>query len=274
MGISAFLPVYNEENRIKYAIESLLWCDEIILIDKNSTDKTVEIALSYGEKVKVHYMQNTEAYQSSEWDFFLNHCSNEWIIPFTASNVIHPKLAEKIIEIIRDKDSIYDIINIPFRRYVLGLESKRSPWYSKLSPKIVRKGAVVINKNGVHDAANFIGNQLDMENDEVCCMYHLTHETVDKMMSNHIRYWKGEMNSPNLTLNKSILNIIKGILKIFFIRKTFLMGKDGLMLMFAYLTYFMMSYVYKWEKEKGNAVNEYFDIRNNILNSWKKTNEI
>ncbi|RVT75846.1 glycosyltransferase [Flavobacterium sufflavum] len=273
MAISAFLPVYNEEKRIKDTLESLIWCDEIILVDKNSSDRTVEIAKSFGKKVKVFFMNNSLAYDSSEWNVFLDNCSCEWTILFTASDVIHPKLVEKITELIDKKDFNYDIINIPFRRYILGLESKRSPWYSELSPKIVKKSSIIIDKTGVHNAAQFIGNCFNLKNSDEFSMYHLTHETVDIMMERHIRYWRGEANNNEVSLNKSAITVLKEFVKIIFIRKTFLMGKNGIMLMFAYLSYYMMAYVYKWEKSQGNSSNEYMRIRSVILNDWKSTNK-
>lgn len=269
MAISAFLPVYNEEKRIKDTLESLMWCDEIILVDKNSTDKTLEIAMSFGSKIKVYSMNNSLAYDSTEWSIFLKNCTSEWTILFTASDVIHPELVKKILNLIDNKDFKYDIINIPFRRYILGLESKRSPWYSELSPKIIRKSSIVIDKEGVHNAARFIGNRFNFKNSFEFSMFHLTHDSVDIMMERHIRYWRGEANVKNINLNRSAIQVFKEIFKIVFIRKTFLMGKDGIMLIFAYLSYFMMSYVYKWEKERGNVTNEYMEIRNNISKAWK-----
>ena len=41
------------------------------------------------------------------------------------------------------------------------------------------------------------------------------------------------------------------------------------MLIFAYLSYFMMSYVYKWEKLQGNAYINYLKIINDISDEWK-----
>ena len=37
--ITAFIPVFNEENRISYAIESFLWCDEIIVLEAGQSIK-------------------------------------------------------------------------------------------------------------------------------------------------------------------------------------------------------------------------------------------
>ena len=273
MSISAFLPVFNEEERIRNTLNSLMWCDEIVLIDKKSTDKTVEIASSFGSKVKIRFMDNSASYETSEWEFFLDNCSCEWVVLFTASDVIHPNLANTIVSKIENNDFQYDVINIPFRRYVLGLETKRSPWYTELSPKVIRKSVISIKKNGVHDALQFTGRELDLKSNIEYSMYHLTHETVDIMMENHIRYWRGEVNDESISLGKSALRVIKEFLRIIFLRKSFLLGWDGIMLSFAYLTYFMMSFVYKWEKKRGHATEEYEAIRKLVLDEWRINNE-
>jgi glycosyltransferase involved in cell wall biosynthesis len=49
--ISAFILAYNEAEKIKAAIETVLWADEIVVVDSNSTDGTPQIAESLGARV-------------------------------------------------------------------------------------------------------------------------------------------------------------------------------------------------------------------------------
>lgn len=54
MKLSLCIATYNEEAFIRYPLDSALeLADEVIIVDGGSTDKTVEIAKSYGPKVKV-----------------------------------------------------------------------------------------------------------------------------------------------------------------------------------------------------------------------------
>jgi hypothetical protein len=188
---------------------------------------------------------------------------------FTASDVIHPKLVEKIRHKINNSNFDYDILHIPFRRFVLGIDSKRSPWYSELNPVVLRKSAFVINSDEVHAAVKRIGKEYKFNYHPVECMYHLTHESVDIMMDRHLRYWRGEVKVENVSLNDSIKTVFKSAFRLFFLKRLPLLGRDGFMLLFSFLTYQMMSYVYKWEKAKGNATERYKEIKNNILNEWE-----
>ena len=49
--ISVYILTYNEAEKIKAAVESVLWADEIVVADSNSTDCTAEIATSLGARV-------------------------------------------------------------------------------------------------------------------------------------------------------------------------------------------------------------------------------
>jgi glycosyltransferase involved in cell wall biosynthesis len=51
MEISVYIIAYNEAEKIRDCINTVLWADEIIVIDSNSTDRTSEIAESLGAKV-------------------------------------------------------------------------------------------------------------------------------------------------------------------------------------------------------------------------------
>ena len=265
MSISAFIPVFNEEIRIETTLKTFQWCDEIILLDKQSTDRTREIAESYA---KVFTMPNSSAYDSSEFDYMLTHCNSEWILFFTASDVIHPKLALEITRLTNIKDFAFDVIHVPYRRYVLGIETKRSPWYSENAPMVFRKSIIKINKAEVHSALHFdTKRHYKMKNSNDYCMYHLTHETVDKMMDRHIRYWRGEAKG-NIEIKRSFLHVLKATWRVLVLRRTFLLGWNGVMLSFAYISYFMLSFVYRWERKYSEADSTYENIRRNILSEW------
>jgi glycosyltransferase involved in cell wall biosynthesis len=270
MSISAFIPVFNEEKRIKHALASLQWCNEIILLDKYSTDKTVEIAKTFGDKVKVCYMENSDAYSTSEMDYLFDNCTSEWIIIFTASDVIDKVLTEKILEKIADVNFNYDIINIPYKRYVLGIESKNSPWHTQTHPSVFKKTALKVNKGETHSAFSFIGKNYYFKGDKIGALHHLTHETVDGMTLRHIRYWRAEGSNYNQSsLKKPLKAVFRSLYIIFFKRRTFMIGKRGIVLMCAYLSYYLMSLVYKWENKNSNAKKEYDLIREKISASWK-----
>src|SRR4051812_28788093 len=153
MPISVFFPAFNEEKRIEVALKNIQWCDQIVVLDKNSTDATREIAKAWNAEVSV--MPNTPGYNTKELQVMLDLCRNEWIFIFTASDVMHPDLAKQLKNYTENSGFEYDVIHLPYRRYILGLETKRSPWYSETAPMLFRKSVAKINTEGVHDALHF-----------------------------------------------------------------------------------------------------------------------
>ena len=271
MKISAFLPVFNEEARISSAIESILWCDEIIVLDKHSSDKTVEIAKRFGSKIKVHFMENTPYYNSNEWDYLIKETTGDWVIRFTASDLIHPELAKEIRKLISSNSISEDVIYVPFNRYVLGINNSRSPWYSEVCPMIFRKSTLSVNKLSVHESLNYGHKSYTINLPREKGMYHLTHESADTMMTRHLRYLRSEASEGgHQSFFKAFWIVCKEIFKVVFWKKTFFMGWDGIMLSFAYLSYYMMSFVYKWDVKRGNSANLYVKLREEIHNAWDK----
>jgi glycosyltransferase involved in cell wall biosynthesis len=268
MSISAFLPVFNEESRIETTLKTLQWCNEIIVLDKESKDSTRQLSESLG--ARVFTMKNSSAYDASEFDYLLNECKSEWVLLFTASDLIHPKLALEIKRLTSMSDFPYDVIYVPFRRYVLGIETNRSPWYSENAPMVIRKRVVKINKHGVHNALHFDTKRYyKIKNSNEFCMYHLTHTTVDGMMDRHLRYWRGETLASNeQDVKKAFLSVVKSFFIVGVKRMSFLLGWKGVMLGFAYISYFMMAFVYKWERKYSQASSTYDAIKSKVLTDW------
>ena len=267
MKICAFLPVYNEENRIGYALNSLQWCDEIIVLDKGSVDATRTICADYGNAI-VHTIINSVDLKI-ETNIFLDSCKSDWIIIFTASDIMHPRLAQEIRKVIEITDA--SVLSIPFKRMVMGIGSVRSPWDTDYNPIIFKRADIVINHNVVHGVIQSNGKTEKIVNCDEFPMYHLTHDTVEKLIERHVRYWEGEAKAKQINLCKSIVDVIRALFNIIFIRKTYLLGYDGIALIFSYLSYLMMSYVYKW-----NALSDrtliYKEIRERINRNWSEYN--
>ena len=266
MKISAYMAVYNEEHRIRYTLESLKWCDEIVVLDKTSTDKTVEICREYGAKVFI--IENSLSYNPSECEFFKK-CTGDWIITMTASDIIDKSLAMEIrrqIEILPDD---IGCINVPFKNYVLGIEDNRSPWHWDHAMKIFRNGNYEINSD-VHKALTLKNTQSYTIPSKYGYFYHLTHVSLDMMLDRHTRYWRGEAEMyDKKTLIPAFEAFWESVKETVRRRKTFFLGWDGVALTFAYVSYYMFSFLYTWEhRRKDKADKKYHDLREKNSKEW------
>ncbi len=94
--LSAYLVTLNEEKRLPKTLKALVEvADEIIVVDSGSTDKTEEIAQSYGAKFMYHPWKNI----SSQKHFAQNQCSNDWVLSLDADEVLSEKLIREINEL-------------------------------------------------------------------------------------------------------------------------------------------------------------------------------
>ncbi len=266
MKISAFLPVYNEEKRIRYILQSLQWCDEIIVLDKTSTDKTVELCESFGTKVFI--VPNSDAYEVSEFDY-LKECTGDWILLATASDIIDKSLAMEIRKQIDILPKDITCIKVPFKNYILGIENNRSPWHGSPRMKIFRNGRYKLN-NDVHGALSLTDYNSYIIPEKYGYFSHLTHVSLEMMLERHTRYWRSEAQMyEKKTLEPSLKAVWDSLKLTIRRRKTFLLGWDGIALTFAYVSYYMFSYLYTWEyrrKEKASMI--YKELREKNYKEW------
>lgn len=272
IGISALLAVYNEEQRISSTLQSLQWCDEVIVLDKYSNDRTVDIAKTFSN-VRILYQKNTAAYTSSEFDVYLEACKYKYSIITTASDIIHPALAYKIRELVHDNSFDYDAIDVPYRPYFLGICEKYSPWYKEFTSKVFKTSCLSVKEGEVHKALDVNAKshyRIELLNKDEA-YYHLTHQDADSIMERNLRYWRGERFSKE-PLEETSTWVIKKIIRYFILNCVFLKGKAAIALVFSYLSYYMMSYVYRWDYQYSKTEETYKGIRAAIDKLWMDRN--
>ncbi len=91
--ITAIVLAKNEERNIKRCIMSLKWCDEILVIDDNSTDKTAKIAKNLGASVLTRAVDGDFAKQRN---FGMMSAKNDWVLFVDADEFISDALSFEI----------------------------------------------------------------------------------------------------------------------------------------------------------------------------------
>lgn len=90
--VSAVLITYNEESDIAGAIESVSWCDEILVVDSGSTDRTVEICKTRGCKVLHHEFTG----YGEQKGFAVSQAAHDWVLIVDADERVTPELRDEI----------------------------------------------------------------------------------------------------------------------------------------------------------------------------------
>ncbi len=94
MGIpvSVIVPILNESKNLPRCLRSVLWADEIYVVDSGSTDGSPDIAKKYGAKV-VQFRYNGVYPKKKNWALENLSFSNEWVFIIDADEEL-PKEAE------------------------------------------------------------------------------------------------------------------------------------------------------------------------------------
>lgn len=96
MKISACVISYNEEEKIEDCLKSLsAVADEIIIVDSLSTDKTVEIAKKYTDKI---YAQKFLGHVEQK-NLAVSKASNDWIISLDCDERLTPELCDSVLAV-------------------------------------------------------------------------------------------------------------------------------------------------------------------------------
>lgn len=173
--ISAVIIAKTQEKLIKDALESVLFCDEIIVIDNGSKDKTKEIAQKYA---KVYdYKSNSF---SELRNFGLSKAENEYILYLDTDEKISDEL-KKSIQKVLSGDSEYAGFRLLRKNYYLG--KNEWPYIEKLE-RFFKKEKLKEWQGDLHESPVVEGKIGELEG----YIFHFTHRDLDSMLEKTISW--------------------------------------------------------------------------------------
>jgi glycosyltransferase involved in cell wall biosynthesis len=134
--ISCVIPTRNEAHNLAHALASLHWCDEVVVVDMESTDGTPELALSLGARVMA--VEHSPDFNLSR-KFGLDAARNEWVLALDADEMVPPALAEALLDVAHG--SKYDVGVMPRLNFKFGIQRGGSLW-PDYQRRLYRKDAV------------------------------------------------------------------------------------------------------------------------------------
>jgi glycosyltransferase involved in cell wall biosynthesis len=146
MKISAYVIAYNEVEKIRDCINSVLWADEIILADSHSTDGTTEIAEELGAKV---FHIDFKGYGDLR-NKAISHCNGDWIFSLDSDERCTSEVRDEILFLIENAAS--DIYRVPRKNFFMGKWINHSGWYPNFrQPQLFKNGKMSYDLKTVHE---------------------------------------------------------------------------------------------------------------------------
>jgi len=131
-GITATIITLNEEDRIAETISNLACCDEILVVDASSTDRTCEIATALGARVITRAWQG----YSRQKNFAAEQAQHDWILSIDADERLSVELADEIAQW-KKQHQTFAAFSMPRRAYYLGKWIKHSGWYPDRKVRLI-----------------------------------------------------------------------------------------------------------------------------------------
>lgn len=181
--ISVYIIAYNEQEKIKAAIESVLWADEILLIDSYSKDDTAKIAESLGARVvQVEFKGFGDLRNQA-----IKACQHEWIFSLDSDERCTPEARDEILSIVDAQAGPHEVYFMPRRNYFMGRWIKHSGWYPNYrQPQLFKKNAMSYTMEPVHEG--FVSHSKQPLGHLKQAIWQLPFKNMGEMMAKANRY--------------------------------------------------------------------------------------
>lgn len=247
-SISAFIVCSNEERQIARALDSVKFCDElVVIVDDKSRDKTEEIAKSYGAKVIINPWPGFVKQKA----FGLQHCSCDWVLNIDADEELSVELQSEVRRVCK---STTDINGFEVNRVVfyLGRWWRRGGWYPEFRLRLVRRSAASWGGDDPHEHAIVSGNTARLNGE----LHHYTHTEIADQVDTLNRFSSQAARTQwNKGLKVSLLKLIGRPLARFFkfyiIKRGYRDGVAGLVVAVSEAFYVFLKYAKLWEFNRG-----------------------
>lgn len=174
MKISAAIITHNEELKIARAIESLRCCDEIVVVDSGSSDRTVEIATNYGARVIETHWRGYAAQKN----FAAQVCENDWILSIDADEALSEALEGELWHFKKEAPAHFGY-TMPRMAQYLGRWILHSGWYPDRKIRLFHRQHARWVGDFVHESVKLEGKAGHFQSN-------LLHYTCDSL-SEHLK---------------------------------------------------------------------------------------
>ena len=175
--LSVVILTKNEEKNIVDCLETVLWADEIIIIDDYSEDRTLEIVKNLNNKKIKIYKNSLDNDFSKQRNFGLTKATKKWVFFVDADERVSKELREEINSIIVNSYGKNNGYFIKRRDYIWGKMLKHGETGSISLLRFAKRGSGIW-MGKVHEVWNVEGN-IDSLNS---ILLHFPHQTINEFL--------------------------------------------------------------------------------------------
>ena len=248
MTLSVILVVKNEEQNIARCLKTVSFADEILVADSGSTDRTVDIASRFTDKIfevkKFHF--------SGTKQFLLDKATSDWVLWIDADEWLTPELERSIKNILRT-GSNYSGYYILRQSYYLGRWMRHSGWYPDRVLRLFRRKEASFNGKAVHEGVKLTGNIGRLSGKLLHHPYRDISHQLEKM-NRYTDLWSTEMLllDRRISMLDVLLRPIWKVISTYFLKFGILDAFPGLILSVMSGYYTFLKYLKLYEKSRNS----------------------
>lgn len=238
MKISATIITFNEERNVSRVIESLRCCDEILVLDSGSNDRTVEIATKLGARVEEASWHGYAAQKNIAAEL----ATHDWILSLDADESVSEALEAEIWHI-KKSGPRFDGYTMPRLAQYLGRWILHSGWYPDRKVRLFNRKKARWVGDFVHESVQVIGSVGHLQSN-------LLHFTCNSL-SEHLRSMDGyttlaaqeiAAREQNIALGRLLLDPPWTFFRTYVLKLGFLDGVEGLSIAYMAALYNFVKY--------------------------------
>ncbi len=246
--LSACIIAYNEERNIGNCLKSLVWADEIVVVDAFSQDKTAEIARQFTDKV----VQNRWPGFVQQKNFALSKASYDWILALDADEIVSEQLKHSIVKLLSSEPS-FDGYLIPRRTFYLDRWINHCGWYPEYRLRLFRKSKARWGGIDPHDKIMLDSGETGSLRGD---LYHYPYHNISCHLETIARYstisaQQMAKQGRRFHLRDILLRPPLRFMKMYLWKLGFLDGKAGLFISSLGAVYVFNKYLKLWELNQG-----------------------
>src|SRR5580704_11370539 len=224
MKISAAIITYNEERNIARSLESLRCCDEIVVIDSGSTDRTVELATKLGARV----LDVAWRGYAGQKNHAVECCQNDWVLSLDADEALSESLEAEIWQIKKNGPD-YDAYTMPRLAQYLGRWILHSGWYPDRKVRLYHRAKARWVGEYVHESVKVEGRVGNLDSN----LLHFTCDSLSEHLKTMDRYTTLAAEQllatgEKVTWGRLVLEPPWTFFQTYFVKLGFLDGVEGL----------------------------------------------
>ena len=222
--VSAYILTYNEEDKIEAAVASVLWADEVVVVDSFSTDHTAEITTALSARVvQVPFTGFGELRNRA-----LEACQYDWIFSLDADERCTAEVRDEILKLLAEGPAL-DVYRVPRRSYMMGRWIRGSGWYPNFrQPQLFRKGSLRYTLEPVHEGfENLSGKPLGTLNNAIWQFPFRNLEEVIRKMDRYSSLGAAKLAGKRVSMASALAHGVWSFLKHYIFKLGFIDGWAG-----------------------------------------------